>query len=322
MEKLNDALAAIDAQKQVFVDALETFNTDDVYAMPSNIYDISGMTFEPGIGKLIDIKITDNMSPNASTLSFATLDGRRKITIPINGKVKQQKGEKAQIFPTITSLTAQAKSGWFGQNIANTMKVLAQNLDNWDKLTSSAARKDGYIITGNLLKALVSTREQGVGGKLISYTTDTGEVRQGILMPDNFEPAGLTSKTPISAKKDELKVRGDKVTSADGEVTVQVTNDWDWDERKYNTLELIVPKSTKRGGKYFNDETLLKLMRDQFEGSTKMKAEFKRENLDAVMKRLDELGVTVQGEPKKDVNTRLHVTIDRADRMDAISAAA
>lgn len=322
MVKLNDALAAIEAQKQVFVDALETFNTDDVYALPSNIYDLQGMTFEPGIGKLIDIKITDNMSPNASTLSFATLDGRRKITIPINGKVKQQKGEKQQIFPTITSLTAQAKSGWFGQNIANTMKVLAQNLDNWDKLTSSAARKDGYIITGNLLKALVSTREQGVGGKLISYTTDTGEVRQGILMPDNFEPAGLTSKTPISAKKDELKYNRDKVTSADGDVTVQVTNDFDWNTRGYDTLELVVPKSSKRGAKYFNDETLLSLVWGQFEGSSKMKAEFPRRNLDAVMKRLDELGVTVNEEHKEDSGTKLHVPIDTVDPMEAIAAAA
>jgi hypothetical protein len=168
IKKLDDALAAIEAQKQVFVDALETFTTDGVYALPQNIYDLGSMTFEPGFGKMIDIKISDNMSPNASTISFATLDGRRKITIPINGKVKQQKGEKAQIFPTINSLTAQTRSGWFGQNTSNTLKVLEQNTDNWDKLTSTAARKDGYIITGNLLKALVSTREQGVGGKLIS----------------------------------------------------------------------------------------------------------------------------------------------------------
>lgn len=302
MDKLKDSLAAIDSQRQVFVDALETFSTDGVYALPSNIYDLGSMTFEPGMGKLIDVKITDNLSPNASTLSFATLDGRRKITVPINGKVKQQNGQKADLFPTITTLTAQTKSGWFGQNVANTLKVLEQNVDNWDKLTSTAARKEGYIITGNLLKALVSTREQGVGGKLISYTTDTGEVRQGILMPDNFEPKGLTSKTPISSKKEELKYSGDKIESADGEISIKVASDYDWDTRSYNTLILSVPKSTKRGGKYFNDEVLLSLVNGQFEGSSKMWAEFKRDNLDAVLKRLDELGVTVNEEHKEDNN--------------------
>lgn len=300
MSKLDDALVAIDAQKQAFVDALETFTTDGVYAFPSNIYDLEGMTFEPGFGKLIDIKISENLSPTTSTMSFATLDGRRKITIPINGRVKQQKGEKRELFPVINSLTAQTKGKWFGANVANTLKVLEQSVDNWDKLTSTATRKEGYIITGNLLKALVSTREQGKGGKLISYTTDTGEVRQGILMPEGFEPTGLTSKTPISAKKDELKYNGDKVTSADGDVTIKVTNRWNWSTHSYDTLEISVPKSNKKGGKYFNDETLLSLVQGQFEGSSKMRAEFKMDNLDAVLKRLDELGVTIAEEHKED----------------------
>lgn len=316
IDKLDDSLKAIEKQKQVFVDALELFNTDKVYAIPSNIYDLGGITFEPGMGKLIDIKISDNFSTNASTLSFATLDGRRKITIPVSGMVKQQNDEKRSVFPAIMSLTAQTKNGMFGSNVANTLKVLEQNIDNWDKLTSSAARKDGYIITGNLLKALVSTREQHVGGKLISYTTDTGEVRQGILMPDNFEPGNLTSKTPISAMKDELRYSRDEVTSADGDVRVRVSNDWDWISRGYNTLELIVPKSKKKGEKYFNDKELLSLMDGQFEGSSRMKAEFKRANLDAVMKRLDELGVTVNEERKdntSDTGRRYDEDIEGSD---------
>ena len=137
-------------------------------------------------------------------------------------------------------------------------------------------------------------RRENEKGTLDIYDPNTGEIRQGILMSDNFDPKGLTSKTPISSKKGDLKYRGDKVVSADGDVTVKVTNDWDWNERRYNTLELIVPKSKKRGEKYFNDEVLLSLMDGQFEGSSSMKAEFKRSNLDAVMKRLDELGVTVE----------------------------
>lgn len=297
MEKLNDAIASIDAQAQVFVDALDTFSTDGVYAIPQNIYDLGSMTFEPGFGKLIDIDIKSNYSPNASTLTFATLDGRRKITVPINGRVKQQNGEKRELFPVINSLTAQTRNGMFGQNQANTLRVLGQNIDNWDKLTSSAVRKEGHIITGNLLKALVSTREQGVGGKLISYTTDTGEVRQGILMPDNFEPAGLTSKTPISSKKDELRWSGDKIVSADGDVTVKKDGWGSW-------YQLKVPKSNKRGGKYFNDEVLRSLMEGQFSGSSQMTGDFKEENLDAVLKRLDEMGVTVTEEHKDDNNSQ------------------
>ena len=49
----------------------------------NNPAELSG--FGNSYGRLIDIKITDNFSPNASTISFATLDGRRKITFIVVG---------------------------------------------------------------------------------------------------------------------------------------------------------------------------------------------------------------------------------------------
>ena len=297
MDKLKDATDAVEKQKQAFVDALETFSTDGVYALPTDIYDLSQITFEPSFGKVIDIKIADNFSTAASTISFATLDGRRKITIPISGMVKQQNGEKRDIKPSIVQQTAQARSGFFGSNIANMLKVLGQNVDNWDKLTSTAARKKGYIITGNLLKALTSLRNQGKGGKLISYTTDTGEIRQGILMSDQFDPGALTSKNPISSAKGDLNdwSKDRKIVSSDKEVTIK--NDG------YRWYKLKVPKSKKKGEKYFNDEVLLSLMEGQFSGSSQMVADFNEDKLDAVLKRLDELGVTVES-TKEDNNSQ------------------
>jgi len=298
MEKLQAALDAVDKQKQAFVDALETFTTDGVYALPTDIYDLGQLSFEPSFGKVIDIKISDNFSTAASTISFATLDGRRKITIPISGMVKQSNGEKKDIKPIIVQQTAQARSGFFGSNVANMLKVLEQNVDNWDKLTSTATRKKGYIITGNLLKALTSLQKQGAGGKLISYTTDTGEIRQGVLMGDRFDPGALTSQNPISSAKADLDdyFKNRKITSADGDVTIKSEGYGSWG---YYTLK--VPKSKKKGEKYFNDKTLLSLMEGQFEGSSALKADFKKENLDKVLKRLDELGVTVQSK-KEDTN--------------------
>jgi hypothetical protein len=319
MEKLDNALAAIDKQKQVFVDALDTFTTDGVYALPTDIYDLSQLTFEPSFGKVIDINIKeDNYSTTASTITFATLDGRRKITIPISCMVKQNNGEKRDIKPIVVQQTAQTRSGFFGSNIANMLKVLEQNIDNWDKLTSTATRKKGYIITGNLLKALTSLRSQNKGGKLISYTTDTGDVRQGILMSEQFEPDSLTSKNPISSVTQILK-DGGQVVSADGDVVITKTDGIDWSHTKPGRhtewmYQLGVPKSKKRGEKYFNDETLLSLMDDQFEGTSRMMALFPERNLNAVLKRLDELGVTVESQ-KED-------NIDTSDPMKAINQAA
>ncbi|MBQ8949153.1 MAG: strawberry notch C-terminal domain-containing protein [Prevotella sp.] len=316
MEKLNPALEAIDKQKQAFVDALETFTTDGVYALPKEIYDLSQLTFEPSFGKVIDIKIADNFSTTASTITFATMDGRRKITIPVSGMVKQYNGEKRDIKPTIVQQTAQSRDGFFGRNLADMYKVLSQNIDNWDRLVSTTTRKKGYIITGNLLKALTELRKQGKGGKLISYTTDTGDVRQGILMSDQFDPKTLTSKNPISSAKEDLEdwEKGNKIVSADKEVIVK-RGDYDWHSRQYDYV-LQVPKSKKKGEKYFNDKTLLSLMMGQFEGSSSMRADFKADNLDAVLKRLDELGVTVESakEEQEGINT--------PDPMDAIRQAA
>ena len=306
MEKLNSHLEDIDWQRNAFTDALEMFSTDGVYALPIDIYVFTQLTFEPSFGKLIDVKISDNFSTTSSTLTFATLDGRRKITIPISGMVKQVTGERAYVFPKIVEQTAQARSGFFGSNVANTMKVLEQSLDNWDRLTSTATRKQGYIITGNLLKALTSLRKQSKGGKLISYTTDTGEIRQGILMPEQFNPSGLTSKNPISSAKADLDDRdkGYRIISADKEVTVKL-GDFNWITRKYD-FRLQVPKSKKKGEKYFNDEVLLSLVDGQFEGSSKLTADIRAENLDAVLKRLDELGVTVESAKEDSDKATVH----------------
>lgn len=302
MEKLDFALSVIDRQREAFERIFETFSPDGVYAIPTDIYNL-GLTFSPSFAKLIDIKIASNFSTTASTISFAVLDGRRKITFPISGLLKQVGGGKQDIIQSIFMLTSQAKGNMFGQNVVNTMRVLEMNLDNWDRLLPSNTRKEGYIITGNLLKALASTKEQHLGGKLISYTTDTGEVRQGILMSDQFKPEGLTSKTPISAKADELRYKGDKIVSADGDISIRVTNDYDWRNGGYNRMELSVPKSAKKGEKFFNDEELLSLVYGhQFEGSSKLRAEFSRDSLPAVLKRLDQLGVTVQEEVNTDTN--------------------
>ena len=62
------------------------------------------------------------------------------------------------------------------------------NLDNWDKLAPKETRKKGIIITGNILQALVDTENKG---QLVSYTDDNDNVKQGILMPDKFDPSKL-----------------------------------------------------------------------------------------------------------------------------------
>lgn len=307
-DKLNDVAKNLKAKAEMFDRVLDTFDTNSAFVLPAdmnNPNELSG--FGNSYGRLIDIKITDNFSPNASSVSFATLDGRRKITFPIAGKVGAG-DNKADVISAIDNMTKQAAS--MGDSH---LRVLNQNFDNWDRLTSNESRKDGYIVTGNLMQALVDSKDQGLGGQLVKYTTDTGEVKTGILMPDRFDPKGLTTDAPINSVADKFELsswRGgiDEVTSSDGEVKVKRI-----DNNRGNFYELRVPKSKAKGGKYFLDNDLLKLVDgNNFETrGNNMLAEFKPEQLKPVLDRLSKMGVKVQEERKTSEDEGTHFREDR-----------
>ena len=292
-DKLDDVVKNLKEKAEMFDRVLDTFDTNQTFVLPTdmnNPNELSG--FGNSYGKLIDIKITDNFSPNASSVSFATLDGRRKITFPIAGKVGSDEN-KADIIGAIDNMTKQA----IGMGDSH-LRVLNQNFDNWDRLTSNESRKNGYIVTGNLMQALVDSKDQGLGGQLVKYTTDTGEVKTGILMPDRFDPKGLTNDAPINSVADKFELSSwhggiDEVTSSDGEVKVKRIDNY-----RGNFYELRVPKSKAKGGKYFLDEDLLKLVDgNNFETrGNNMLAEFKPEQLKPVLDRLSKMGVKVQEE--------------------------
>lgn len=302
-DKLDDVVKNLKEKAELFDRVLDSFDTDQTFVLPTdmnNPNELSG--FGNSYGRLIDIKITDNFSPNASSVSFATLDGRRKITFPIAGKVGSGEN-KADIIGAIDNMTKQA----IGMGDSH-LRVLNQNFDNWDRLTSNESRKNGYIVTGNLMQALVDSKDQGLGGQLVKYTTDTGEVKTGILMPDRFDTKGLTTDAPINSVADKFELSSwhggiDEVTSSDGEVKVKRIDNY-----RGNFYELRVPKSKAKGGKYFMDEDLLKLVNgNNFETrGNNMLAEFKPEQLKPVLDRLSKMGVKVQEERKTSEDEGTH----------------
>ena len=307
-DKLNDVVKNLKAKAEMFERVLDTFDTNGAFVLPMDINNPNELSgFGNSYGRLIDIKITDNYSPNASTVSFATLDGRRKITFPIAGKVGSGEN-KADIIGSIDRMTKQAA----GMGDSH-LRVLNQNFDNWDRLTSNESRKNGYIVTGNLMQALVDSKDQGLGGQLVKYTTDTGEVKTGILMPDRFDPKGLTTDAPINSVADKFELSSwhggiDEVTSSDGEVKVKRV-----DNNRGYFYELRVPKSKAKGGKYFMDEDLLKLVNgNNFETrGNNMLAEFKPEQLKPVLDRLSKMGVKVQEERNTSEDEGTHFREDR-----------
>lgn len=302
-DKLNDVVKNLKAKAEMFERVFDTFDTNETFVLPvdmNNPNELSG--FGNSYGRLIDIKITDNYSPNASSVSFATLDGRRKITFPIAGNVGAGEN-KVDIIASIDRMTKQAAG--MGDNH---IKVLNQDINNWDRLTSNESRKDGYIVTGNLMQALIDSKNIGMGGQLVKYTTDTGEVKTGILMPAHFDPEGLTTDAPINSVTEKFELSSwhggiDEVVSLDGDVNVKRV-----DNNRGYYYELRVPKSKAKGGKYFLDEDLLKLVNgNNFETrGNNMLAEFKPEQLKPVLDRLSKMGVKVQEERKTSEDEGTH----------------
>ena len=307
-DKLNDVVKNLKAKAEMFERVFDTFDTNETFVLPvdmNNPNELSG--FGNSYGRLIYIKITDNYSPNASSVSFATLDGRRKITFPIAGNVGAG-DNKADVISAIDNMTKQA----IGMGDSH-LRVLNQNFDNWDRLTSNESRKNGYIVTGNLMQALVDSKDQDLGGQLVKYTTDTGEVKTGILMPDRFDPKGLTTDSPINSVAEKFELSSwhggiDEVTSSDGEVKVKRM-----DNNRGNYYEIRVPKSKAKGGKYFADKELLKLVDgNNFETrGNSMLAEFKPDQLKPVLDRLSKMGVKVQEERNTSEDEGTHFREDR-----------
>ena len=320
-EKLNDVVKNLKAKAEMFDRVLDTFNTEDAYVLPVDMNkpdELSG--FGNSYGRLIDIKITDNFSPNASSVSFATLDGRRKITFPIAGKVGSG-DSKADVIGAIYRMTRQASGTGDKQ-----LRVLSMDVNNWDRLVSNESRKDGYIVTGNLMQALIDSKNQGVGGQLVKYTTDTGEVKTGILMPDRFKPTDVANEYPISTKADALEKPSfdggvEEVVSSDGDIKVTYKHDIYTGRTHY---ELRVPKSKAKGGKFFLDKDLLSMVNgNNFESrGNSMLGILNPDQLRPALARLSNLGVKVREERKSSEDDTHYRTANGEQGNDAQSIVA
>lgn len=268
--KINNRYISIDAQRNDVLEALDAFTPLEPLIIPLNLKDTS-TTIIPSLGTFLGIKFGKGYSRSSSTAVFATLDGRRKIEVPLSDKTSLENIQHQSVM-----LGYQARG---------------LNMDNWDSKVPTKSRKTAYIVTGNLMQALVDTQKAPeTKGQLISYTTIDGDVKQGILMNDRFKEEDLKTSVPISSMLQKI-IDGDTVESADKEVKIERGVSY-----HYNDFKLSVPKSKSRGGKYFLDQKLLRLLDDEFTTSGgNMVSWVSESNLKKVLDYLSKtLGVTVQ----------------------------
>lgn len=107
-------------------------------------------------------------------------------------------------------------------------------------------REDRYMVTGNIL----SGYDQMGGGRITNYTTDTGELKPGVLMPRSFDLSKFLQKRAIRLKTaDQIKAFLDQapnalVSSTDGQVELG---------RRYGNWLIEVAAARRMGGRYYTD---------------------------------------------------------------------
>lgn len=277
MKKANESFIkqrnVIQERRDNILKQVNSFTPMKPLVIPFNL-DEAMSTIAPSRGMFLGFKFSKDYSPSSSTAVFATLDGRRKVEIPLNqGKAFDSIRMNTMMQPTF-------------------LKDL--NVDSWDSHVPTQTRKKSYVVTGNLLQALVDTKKSvNVKGYLVSYSTIEGDTKQGILLSDSFKPENLTTSAPISSRLIQIQ-QGETVVSEDKRVVVERNTGW------RTGYALKVPRSKKQGGEFFEDNKLRSLA-DNKEFTTRgnyMVADISSDNLPEALDRLSKMGVTVSKKAK------------------------
>lgn len=265
-DKNRDNILSIQHKAAYLNRMLDMFTVGETYLVPD---DLGSAMFSSSTHSIFcGYKVKDNkISASTSFAVFATLDGRRKVEIKLSD---------ISILNRINDHT--------NQNWDATQQT---TLDNWDKQIPTQTRKEGYIMTGNILQAVADTQDEygNYTGQLISYTDIDGNIHDGILMPNKWKTSQLRGGVPISARLEQMK-QG-TVVSTDGKVTIR--RGWGAPDVYF----LIVPKSKSEGGKYFLNPDILRLVdkNNFYTVRGQMQAEVPAQNIEAVLGILSDMGV-------------------------------
>lgn len=285
-KKLSDAIENVNVKYDMFINPLFSFDPNKTISVPNDWYvEEASTSLYPEFGRVIGFKYDKNYNLGSSSIVIATTDSRKRVEIPLN---------RPAVFERI-----QADSERFSKEC----KVV--NMDAWDRMIPKKDRTTGRIITGNMLEALADNSSIG---HLISYTTDDGKVKQGILVPDGISIAEITGNMPIAKAYDWFtkKTSGTELASTDG--TLRLTKNFG------SMYTLFVPASRKEGGKYYLNQDLLDLVHGHnFQSKGKnFWATFDAEKLKDVLNVLNGMGVEVKT-PYDYIESGTHFREDHGD---------
>ncbi len=230
------------------------------------------------LGFVIDTKKKNPYAPSAIKLRFAIANSSKYLAIP------------ASYSEDIMAIIGASSD--VGEPAINEL------LSKWEEYTkqNNVDRRIRHIITGNLLQAFSDFK-----GKLVSYTTDGGETKKGILMPENWNPTEQVQDKVVVPILKALPL----IKSLTSHASI-VTNNGLSFFRYGDYYKLIISASRSRGGDIYLDKQILELVeKANFEKvSDKMVAMLPYQNIDKLVQLLQanhSLSVTIQSYQLKDL---------------------
>lgn len=183
-------------------------------------------------------------APSMWRLRLQVADAAQQILIPFS-KINADS-------LTALRITAEAEN-WSG----------VATIDQFD-LRQTETRERRQMFTGNVIRAA-----EQFNGKLLNYTTEDGQIRQGMLMPRSFaldkvldeQPVLLPSPADCQRFFAAINYQG-TLKTVDQQLSVM--------ECKDGTLKLTTDPSKQKGGKYYLDERLLAVAGSDFVQSGSM----------------------------------------------------
>jgi hypothetical protein len=244
-------MAALDDLKDRWLEKLRIV----VSGMPVRIETATGDVYYGRVLRVQQKKGVKNpVALGSWSATIAVTDGAKTITVPFS-RFRSQDSQRAaeeglaRIAP------------WDDRKATETGDKIA---DLFEK-GQSVSREERVIVTGNLMAGFAAIR----GGIITNYTDAAGAVRQGILMPRNFDIGEFAEAQPVefpdarSIVEFLRSTRTAIVRSTDGNLQLQRLGD-DW--------MVAAPRSKAEGGRYFLDQGLRRITGDFTSSGSFMRA--------------------------------------------------
>lgn len=205
------------------------------------------------LGFVIDVKKKNPYTPSAMKLRFAIANSSKYLAIPAS-----------------YSEDIMAIIGASSDTYQPSLSVLYYDWENYTK-ENNVDRRIRHIITGNLLQAFSDFK-----GKLVSYTTNTGDIKKGILMPENWIPSEqIQDRVVVPIIKAAVLIKSlvqNAGISTNNGISFFKTGDY---------FKIIVAASRVKGGDVYLDKEILELVeKNNFEKtSDKMVALLPEKNI-------------------------------------------